>query len=109
MNGIYGLTALVGLEILDISPTIGVNYRHSRQFHMKALIVNITKENVAPLKRIPLVAFVREIERRVCILIEENKELILQIAVLVTTLIATISMGQPGWFIFGLVAVLLLN
>ena len=53
--------------------------------------------------------FVREIERCVCILIEENKELILQIAVLVTTLIATISMGQPGWFIFGLVAVLLLN
>ena len=55
------------------------------------------------------VVLVREIERCVCILIEENKELILQIAVLVTTLIATIFTGQPGWFIFGLVAVLLLN
>ena len=37
------------------------------------------------------------------------KALILQIAVLITTLIATVSMGQPGWFIFGLVAILLLD
>jgi hypothetical protein len=100
---------LAGLEILDISHIIGVNCRHFHHFLMKVLIVNTTKENVAPLKRIPLVAFVREIERRVYILIEENKELILQIVVLITTLIATISMGQPGWFIFGLVAVLLMN
>ena len=56
-----------------------------------------------------LVVLVRETERCVCILIDENKELILQITVLVTTLIATIFMGEPGWFIFGLVAVLLLN
>lgn len=40
---------------------------------------------------------------------EEMKTLILQIAVLITTLIATVSMGQPGWFIFGLVAILLLD
>jgi hypothetical protein len=101
--------ALVGLEILDISRIIGANCRHFHHFLMKVLIVNITKGNVVLLKRIPLVVFVKEIERRVCILIEENKELILQIVVLVTTLIATISMGQPGWFIFGLVAVLLLS
>ena len=40
---------------------------------------------------------------------DEMKALILQIAVLITTLIATVSMGQPGWFIFGLVAILLLD
>lgn len=40
---------------------------------------------------------------------EEMKALILQIAVLITTLIATVSMGQPRWFIFGLVAILLLD
>jgi hypothetical protein len=100
---------LAGLEILDMNHIIGANCRHFHHFLMKVLIVNITKENVVLPKKTHLVVFVREIERRVCILIEKNKELILQIAVLVTTLIATISMGQPGWFIFGLVAVLLLN
>jgi hypothetical protein len=100
---------LAGLETLDISPIIGANCRLSRHFLTKVLIVNITKGSAARLKRMLLVALVKETGRCACILIEKNKELILQIAVLVTTLIATISMGQPGWFIFGLVAVLLLN
>lgn len=64
---------------------------------------------IVQLKKICPDVIVREIERCVCILIEENKELILQITVLVTTLIATISMGQSGWFIFGLIVILLLD
>lgn len=40
---------------------------------------------------------------------EEMKSLILQIAILVATLIATVSTGQPGWFIFSLATILLLD
>lgn len=65
--------------------------------------------NIVLLKKICPDVIVRAIERRARILIEENKELILQITVLVTTLIATIFMGQPGWFIFGLIAIVLLD
>lgn len=40
---------------------------------------------------------------------EEMKTLILQIVILIATLIATISTGQPGWFIFGLATILFLD
>lgn len=40
---------------------------------------------------------------------EEMKTLILQIVILIATLIATISMEHPGWFIFGLATILFLD
>lgn len=39
---------------------------------------------------------------------EEMRIFILQIAILITTLIATLSTGAAGWFIFGQVITLLM-